>query len=61
MNTVEMAHGSGGLVMQQLINRLFMEAFDNPGSPSRKTRPALTSLPHRPGRQAGLLHRQLCD
>ena len=30
MNTVEMAHGSGGLAMQQLINRLFMEAFDNP-------------------------------
>ncbi len=30
MNTVEMAHGSGGLAMQQLINRLFMDAFDNP-------------------------------
>ena len=30
MKTVEMAHGSGGLAMQQLINRLFMEAFDNP-------------------------------
>ena len=39
MNTVEMAHGSGGLAMQHLINRLFMEAFDNPGSPSRKTGP----------------------
>jgi hydrogenase expression/formation protein HypE len=30
MNTVEMAHGSGGQAMQQLINRLFMEAFNNP-------------------------------
>lgn len=29
MNTVEMAHGSGGQAMQQLINRLFMEAFNN--------------------------------
>ncbi len=30
MNTVEMAHGSGGQAMQQLINRLFMDAFNNP-------------------------------
>ena len=30
MNTVEMAHGSGGQAMQQLINQLFMEAFNNP-------------------------------
>jgi hydrogenase expression/formation protein HypE len=30
MKTVEMAHGSGGQAMQQLINQLFMEAFDNP-------------------------------
>ena len=30
MNTVEMAHGSGGQAMQQLIDRLFMEAFNNP-------------------------------
>ncbi|WP_061707389.1 hydrogenase expression/formation protein HypE [Pseudenterobacter timonensis] len=30
MNSVEMAHGSGGLAMQQLINRLFISAFDNP-------------------------------
>ena len=30
MNTVEMAHGSGGQAMQQLINRLFMESFNNP-------------------------------
>ena len=29
MNTVEMAHGSGGQAMQQLINQLFMEAFNN--------------------------------
>ncbi|MEZ6877482.1 hydrogenase expression/formation protein HypE [Enterobacter sp. KBR-315C3_2022] len=30
MNTVEMAHGSGGKAMQQLIDKLFMEAFNNP-------------------------------
>lgn len=30
MKTVEMAHGSGGQAMQQLINRLFMQSFDNP-------------------------------
>lgn len=45
MNTVEMAHGSGGLAMQQLINRLFMDAFDNPRWRSRRIRPALTSPP----------------
>lgn len=45
MNTVEMAHGSGGQAMQQLINRLFMDAFNNPGSPSRKIRRALRSQP----------------
>ena len=61
MNTVEMAHGSGGLAMQHLINRLFMEAFDNPWLAEQEDQPALTSLPSPPGRQAGLLHRQLCD
>ena len=30
MNTVEMAHGSGGQAMQRLINQLFMKAFNNP-------------------------------
>ena len=30
MNTVTLAHGSGGQAMQQLIGRLFMAAFDNP-------------------------------
>ena len=30
MNTVQLAHGSGGQAMQQLINSLFMQAFDNP-------------------------------
>ncbi|CAI8920924.1 hydrogenase expression/formation protein HypE [Kosakonia quasisacchari] len=30
MNEVQMAHGSGGQAMQQLINQLFLEAFDNP-------------------------------
>ncbi|MDI7491827.1 hydrogenase expression/formation protein HypE [Cronobacter dublinensis] len=30
MNTITLAHGSGGQAMQQLINRLFMQSFDNP-------------------------------
>jgi len=30
MSTVQMAHGSGGQAMQQLINNLFLQAFDNP-------------------------------
>ncbi|WLI76170.1 hydrogenase expression/formation protein HypE [Kosakonia sp. H02] len=30
MNDVQMAHGSGGQAMQQLISQLFMEAFANP-------------------------------
>lgn len=30
MSTVQMAHGSGGQAMQQLINALFLQAFDNP-------------------------------
>ncbi|OPJ90687.1 hydrogenase expression/formation protein HypE [Serratia marcescens] len=30
MKTIELAHGSGGLAMQQLIASLFMRAFDNP-------------------------------
>lgn len=30
MNEVQLAHGSGGQAMQQLISQLFMEAFANP-------------------------------
>ena len=30
MKTVQLAHGSGGQAMQQLIGELFMRAFDNP-------------------------------
>lgn len=30
MKSVELAHGSGGQAMQQLIASLFMQAFDNP-------------------------------
>ncbi len=30
MKTITLAHGSGGQAMQQLINSLFMSAFDNP-------------------------------
>lgn len=46
MNTVEMAHGSGGQAMQQLIGRLFMAAFDNPwlAEQEDQARIALSSL-----------------
>ena len=30
MKTVQIAHGSGGQAMQQLINELFIQAFNNP-------------------------------
>jgi hydrogenase expression/formation protein HypE len=30
MKSIQIAHGSGGKAMQQLINQLFMKAFDNP-------------------------------
>ncbi|UMX55158.1 AIR synthase related protein [Escherichia coli] len=30
MNNIQLAHGSGGQAMQQLINSLFIEAFANP-------------------------------
>lgn len=30
MKTIQLAHGSGGLAMQQLIDSLFMQAFANP-------------------------------
>ncbi|RRA25979.1 hydrogenase expression/formation protein HypE, partial [Cronobacter sakazakii] len=30
MNTITLAHGSGGQAMQQLIDHLFMQAFANP-------------------------------
>ncbi len=30
MNNIQLAHGSGGPAMQQLIDSLFMEAFANP-------------------------------
>ncbi|STQ09665.1 carbamoyl dehydratase [Enterobacter cloacae] len=48
MNTVEMAHGSGGLAMQQLINRLFMEAFDNPWLAEQEDQARIDSLPSPP-------------
>ena len=41
MNNIQLAHGSGGQAMQQLINSLFMEAFANRGWQSRKTRHVL--------------------
>jgi hydrogenase maturation factor len=30
MNEVQLAHGSGGQAMQQLISQLFIDAFANP-------------------------------
>lgn len=59
MNTVEMAHGSGGQAMQQLINRLFMEAFNNPWLAEQEDQARIALDTHCPGRQAGVLHRQL--
>lgn len=32
MNNIQLAHGSGGQAMQQLINSLFMEAFAGNGA-----------------------------
>ncbi|MDX6041769.1 hydrogenase expression/formation protein HypE [Scandinavium lactucae] len=46
MKTVQIAHGSGGQAMQQLINDLFMRAFDNPwlAEQEDQARIALASL-----------------
>lgn len=46
MNTVQIAHGSGGQAMQQLINDLFMRAFANPwlAEQEDQARIALSSL-----------------
>jgi hydrogenase expression/formation protein HypE len=46
MKTVQLAHGSGGQAMQQLINELFMRAFDNPwlAAQEDQARIALASL-----------------
>ncbi|MCS6037043.1 hypothetical protein LNQ52_15670 [Klebsiella pneumoniae subsp. pneumoniae] len=40
MKSVQLAHGSGGQAMQQLIGDLFMQAFANPGWRSRRIRRA---------------------
>lgn len=43
MNNIQLAHGSGGQAMQQLINSLFMEAFANPWlAETRKIRHVLS-------------------
>lgn len=36
-DVVTMAHGSGGRAMQQMIERTFRAAFDNPGLTNVKT------------------------
>ena len=41
MNNIQLAHGSGGQAMQQLINSLFMEAFANPWLAEQEIRPVL--------------------
>lgn len=61
MNTVEMAHGSGGQAMQQLINQLFMEAFNNSRLAEQEDQAHCALNPHRTRRQAGVLYRQLRD
>lgn len=40
MKSVQLAHGSGGQAMQQLIGDLFMQAFANPWLRSRRIRRA---------------------
>jgi hypothetical protein len=45
MNRVEMAHGSGGQAMQQLINQLFMDAFNNPWLAEQEDQARILSLP----------------
>ncbi len=61
MKSVQLAHGSGGQAMQQLIGDLFMQAFANPlaggaGGPARLDLAALAA-----GGPPRLLHRQLRD
>lgn len=61
MKSVQLAHGSGGQAMQQLIGDLFMQAFANPGWRSRKIRRVSIWRRLPPRGSSRLLHRQLCD
>ncbi len=60
MNNIQLAHGSGGQAIQQLINSLFMEAFANPwlAEQEDQARLDLAQLVAEGG-PSGVLHRQL--
>ena len=58
MNNIQLAHGSGGQAMQQLINSLFMEAFANPWLAEQEDQARL-DLAQSGRRPSGVLHRQL--
>jgi hydrogenase expression/formation protein HypE len=45
--------------MQQLINQLFMDAFNNPWLAEQEDQARISLYPHRSGRQAGVFYRQL--
>ncbi len=62
MKSVQLAHGSGGQAMQQLIGDLFMQAFANPlaGGAGGSGAPRSGGA-RRPGGPPRLLHRQLRD
>lgn len=60
MNNIQLAHGSGGQAMQQLINSLFMEAFANPWLAEQEDQARLDLAQLVSGRRpSGVLHRQL--
>ncbi|ADU71935.1 hydrogenase expression/formation protein HypE [Pantoea sp. At-9b] len=54
MKSIELAHGSGGRMMQQLISSLFLQAFDNPwlAEQEDQARLALSDLTSRGDRLA---------
>lgn len=60
MNSVQLAHGSGGQAMQQLINSLFMEAFANPWLAEQEDQARLDRTTGCRRRSSGVFNRQLC-
>lgn len=60
MKSIQLAHGSGGQAMQQLIGELFMQAFANPwlAEQEDQARLDLAGLAAQ-WRSAGLLNGQL--
>lgn len=61
MKSVQLAHGSGGQAMQQLIGDLFMQAFANPWLAEQEDQARLDPGGARRRRPPRLLHRQLRD